>query len=78
MFTAALLLSITITWKQSKCPLTEEWVKKMWYIHMMEYCSVIKMVEMVLFTETWIDLEVVIQSEIGQIKYHIVLVICGI
>ena len=40
--TAALLLSITMTWKQSKCPSTEEWVKKMWYIYTMEYNSAIK------------------------------------
>ena len=77
MFIAA-LFSIARPWKRPKRPLTEEWVKKMWYIHMMEYCSVIKRVEMVPFTETCIDLEVFIQSEISQIKYHIVLVICGI
>ena len=40
--TGALLLSITMTWKQSKCPSTEEWVKKMWYIYTMEYNSAIK------------------------------------
>ena len=42
MFTAA-LFSIANTWKQPKCPLTEEWIKKMWYIYTMEYYSAIKM-----------------------------------
>ena len=41
IFTAA-QLTITKTWKQSKCPSTEEWVKKMWYIYTMEYNSAIK------------------------------------
>ena len=41
MFTAA-LFTIARTWKHSKRPLTDEWIKKMWYIHTMEYYSVIK------------------------------------
>ena len=71
MFTAA-LFTIARTWKQPKCPLTEEWVKKMWYTYIMEYYSVTKRVEMVPFTETWIDLEFVIKSEISQIKTNII------
>ena len=41
MFTAA-LFTIAKTWKQSKCPLTDEWIKKMWYIYTMEYYSAVK------------------------------------
>ena len=41
MFTAA-LLTITKTWKQPKCPLTDEWIKKMWHIYTVEYYSAIK------------------------------------
>ena len=41
MFTAA-LLTIAKTWKQPKCPSTEEWIKKMWYVYTMEYYSAIK------------------------------------
>ena len=41
MFIAALFM-ITKTWKQSKCPLTEEWIKKMWYMYIMQYYSAIK------------------------------------
>ena len=41
MFIAA-LFTINKTWKQPKCPSTDEWVKKMWYIYTMEYYSAIK------------------------------------
>ena len=80
MFTAA-LFTIAITWKQPKCPLTDEWIKKMWYIYTMEYYSAIKRNEIVQFAEMWIDLETVIQSEVSQkekSKYHIISLICGI
>ena len=46
--------------------MTEEWVKKMWYIYTMEYYSAIKRNEAVLFAETWMDLETVIQREVSQ------------
>ena len=80
MFTAV-LLTIARTWKQPKCPSTEEWIKKMWYIYTMEYYSAIKRNEIVSFAEMWIDLETVIQSEVSQKeknKYHIIPLICGI
>uniref|UniRef100_A0A9L0TE80 Uncharacterized protein n=1 Tax=Equus caballus TaxID=9796 RepID=A0A9L0TE80_HORSE len=41
MFIAA-LFTVAKTWKQSKCPLTDDWIKKMWYIYTMEYYSAIK------------------------------------
>ena len=41
MFTAA-LYTIARTWKQPKCPLTEKWIKKMWYIYTIEYNSAVK------------------------------------
>ena len=41
MFIAA-LFKVAKTWKQSKCPLTDEWITKMWYIYTMEYYSTIK------------------------------------
>ena len=60
MFFAA-LFTIARTWKQLKCPPTEEWIKKMWHIYTMEYYSAIKRNEMVQFAETWMDLETVIE-----------------
>ena len=65
MFTAA-LLTIARTWKQPKCPSTDEWTKKMWHMYTMEYFSAIKRSEIVLFLERWMDLESVIQSEVSQ------------
>ena len=79
MFTAA-LFTIARTWKQPKCPLTDEWIKKMWYIYTMEYYSAIKRNETGSFVETWMDLGTVIQSEVSQKeknKYHILTHICG-
>ena len=64
MFTAA-LFTIARTWKQSKCPSTDEWIK-MWHIYTTEYYLAIKRNEIVLFVVRWMDLESVIQSEVSQ------------
>ena len=63
MFIAA-LFTIARTWKQPKCLLTDEWVKKMWHIYTMEYYSAIKRNKIELFVVRWTDLESVIQSEV--------------
>ena len=65
MFTAT-LFTIARTWKQPKCPSTEEWIKKMWYIYTMEYYSAIKKNKIMSFAATWMDLEIVILSEVSQ------------
>ena len=65
MFIAA-LFTIARTLKQHKCPSTEEWVRKMWYIYTMEYYSAIKKNKIMTFAETWMDLEIVILSEVSQ------------
>ena len=65
MFIAA-LFTIARTWKQPKCPSSDEWIKKMWHIYTMEYYSAIKRNEMELFVVRWMELESVIQSEISQ------------
>ena len=65
MFTAA-LLTIARTWKQSRCPLTGEWIKKLWYIYTMECYSAIKLNTSELILKRWMDLEPIIQSEVHQ------------
>ena len=78
MFIAA-LFTIARTWKPPKCPSTDKWIKKMWYIYTVDY-SAIKRNEIGSFVETWMDLETVIQSEVSQKeknKYRILTHICG-
>ena len=65
MFIAA-LFTIARTWKQPKCPSTDEWIKKMWHIYTMEYYSAIKRNKTELFVVRWMDLETVIQNEVSQ------------
>ena len=60
------LFTIARTWKQPKCPSTDEWIKKMWHIYTMEYYSAIKRKENELFVVRWMDLETVIQSKVSQ------------
>ena len=80
MFIAA-LFTIARTWKQPKYPSTDEWRKKMWHICTMEYYSAIIRNEVELFVVRWMDLESVIQSEVGQKeknKYRMLTHIYGI
>ena len=65
MFIAA-LFTIARTWKQPKCPLMDEWIKKMWHIYTVEYYSTIKRNKIELFVVRWMDLESVILSEVSQ------------
>ena len=71
MFVAA-LLTIAKTWKQPKCPSTDEWIKKMWYIYTMEYYSAIKKNEIMPFAATWMQLEIIILSEVSQTETSII------
>ena len=76
----ATLFTIARPWKQPKCPSTDEWIKKRWYIYTMEYYSAIKRNEVESLVETWMDLETVIHSEVSQKeknKYHILTHVCG-
>ena len=54
------------TWKQPKCPSTEEWIKMMWYTCTMEYYSAIKRNKIMPFAATWMDLEIIILSQVSQ------------
>ena len=58
--------TIARTWKQPKCPSTDEWIKEMWHIYTMEYYSAIKRDKIELYVMRWMDLESVIQSEVSQ------------
>ena len=62
----ATLFTIARTWKQPKCPSTDEWIKKMWHIYTVGYYSAIKRNEIELFVVKWMDLGSVIQSEVSQ------------
>ena len=65
MFIAALVI-IASSWKEPRCPSTEEWIQKLWYIYTVEYYAAIKNNEFMKFLDKWIDLEVVILSEVSQ------------
>ena len=80
MFIAA-LLTIVRTWKQPRCPPTDEWIKKLWYMYTMEYYSAIKRNTFESVLMRWMNLEPIIQSEVSQKekdKYHILMPIYGI
>ena len=80
MFIAA-LFTIAKTWKQPKCPSTEEWIKKMRYMCIMEYYSAMINNEIMPFAATWLDLEIVILRDLSQTekeKYCMISLICRI
>ena len=65
MFIAVLFI-IARSWKEPRCPSTEESIQKMWYVYTMEYYSAIKMNELIKFLVKWMDLEGIILSEVTQ------------
>ena len=65
MFIAA-LFTIARTWKQPRCPSTDEWINKLWYIYTMEYYSTMKKNTFESVLIKWMNLEPVIQSEGSQ------------
>jgi hypothetical protein len=65
MFIAALFI-IARSCKEPRCPSTEEWIQKMWYIYPMEYYSAIKNNEFMKFLGKWMDPENIILSEVTQ------------
>ena len=80
VFTAA-LFTITRTWKEPRCPLIDEWIKKLWYIYTIEYYSAIKRNKSESVLVRWMNLKPVIQSEVSQKeknKYHVLTHIYGI
>jgi hypothetical protein len=65
MFIAALFI-IARSWKEPRCPSTEEQIQKMWYIYTMEYYTAIKSNEFMKLLDKWMDLEDIILSEVTQ------------
>ena len=73
--------TIARTWKQPRCPSTDEWIKKQWYIYTMEYYSATKRNTFESILMRWMNLESIIRSEVSQKekdKYHILMNIYGI
>ena len=69
MFIAA-LFTIARTWKQPRCLLSDEWIRKLWYIYTMEYYSAIKKNTFESVLMRWMKLEPIIQSEVSQKEKH--------
>ena len=65
MFIAA-LFTIARTWKQPRCPSTDEWINKLWYIYTMEYYSTMKKNTFESVLMRWMNLESIIQTEVSQ------------
>ena len=77
MFLAA-LSTIAKLWKEPKCPATDEWIKKMWFIYTMGYYLAMRKNEIMPFAATWIELEGIMLSEISQRRTDIMFsLICG-
>ena len=79
MFIAA-LSTIAKFWKEPKCPSTDEWIKKLWFIYTMEYYVAMRKNEILPFAATWMELEGIMLSEVSQSekdRYHMFSLICG-
>ena len=75
------LFTIAKIWKQPKCSLTDDWIKKMWYIYTMGYSLAIKKNYIMPFAATWMELETLILSEVShkeKDKYHMISLTYGI
>jgi hypothetical protein len=62
----ATLFTIAKLWKQPRCPTTDEWIKKMWYLYTMKFYSAMKKNEILSFAGKWMKLENIILSEVSQ------------
>ena len=75
------LFTIARIWKQPRCPWTDEWIKKLWYIYAMEYYPAIKRNSFESVLLRWMNLEPIIQTEVSQkekYKYRMLTHVCGI
>jgi hypothetical protein len=62
----AALFTVVKLWKQLRCPTTDKWIKKMWYLYTMEFYSAMKKNEILSFTSKWMELENIILSEVSE------------
>ena len=69
MFITA-LFTISRTWKETRCPSADEWIRKLWYIYTMEYYSAVKKNSFEAVLMRWMKLELIIQSEVSQKEKH--------
>ena len=79
MFIAA-QFTIAKCWKQPKCPLVNEWIKKLWYIYTMEFYAAERKKELLPFVIAWMELESIMLSEVSQVvkdKYHMISPLTG-
>jgi hypothetical protein len=77
----AALFTIAKLWKQPRCPSTDEWIKKMWYLCIMEFYLATKKNEILSFASKWMELENTILSEVSQAqkaKNCLISLICGL
>ena len=80
MFIVA-LCTIATTWKQPKCPSTDDWIKKIWYIYTMKCYSALRQNKIMPFAATWMELDILIVSEVSwkeKDKYQVISLISGI
>jgi hypothetical protein len=80
MFITA-LFTIAKLWKQPRCPTTDEWIKKMWYLYTMDFYSAMKRNEILLFSSKWMELVNIILNKVSQAqktKNHMFSFICGL
>jgi hypothetical protein len=77
----ATLFTIAKLWKQSRCPSSDERIKKMWYLYTMEFYSALKKNEILSFSNKWMELQKTNLSEVSQAqktKNHMFSLICGL
>jgi hypothetical protein len=75
------LFTVAKWWKQPRCPTTDKWIRKMWYLYTMEFYSAIKKNEILSFVSKWMELENIILSEVSQnqkTKNHMFSLICDL
>jgi hypothetical protein len=75
------LFTIAKLWKQPRCPTTDKWIKKMWYLYTMEFYSAMKKNEILSLARKWMELENIILSKVSQAqkaKNPMFSLICGL